>query len=126
MDLDRELESLAQDTPPEFGEGAAENVITKVADHKDLLSEYVDDYKPASTVAELEAQVHQARAVGADSVEVTPDMFRFYCGPDDGKNANWSSKYFHYKSVKAYLVGKVAEANREARLTIEQKIFGGG
>lgn len=124
--LDRELERLANETPPEFSEGSSENVLKVLKDDKECLSDFVEDYKPAATVAELESQMHQAMSVGADSVEVTPQIFQLYCGPDTGKNPNWSAKFFHYKNVKAYLQGKTAEVKKANSLSIEQKVFGGG
>lgn len=124
MALDRELDRLARETPPIVDEGANENRLTKTIENCDLLSEYVEDYKPAATIQELEAQMHQAEMVGADSIEVTPKIFAHYCGPDTGKNANWKSKYFHFKGVKAYLAGNYAAAKKESTMTMEQKLFG--
>lgn len=125
MALDREIERMARETPPEFSEGSSENVLTPVRDDRELLSEYVEGIKPASTIQEMEAQVHQAKLLGADSIEVTKEMYQFYCGPNTGSNPSWDAKYFHFKNVKAYLAGSVEEAKKVASLTMEQKIFGG-
>ena len=122
--LDRELDLLAKEQPPEFSDGVNENVLKKLPDNKDLLREYMDNYVPANSIFELEQQMFQAQELGADSVEVTPQLFRHFCGQDTGKNPNYEVGYFHYKSIKAYLAGKHEVASKRDGLTMEEKLFG--
>lgn len=118
--FERELERMALEQPPI--EAGPAITFKKEIEHRELLSEHVEDYSPASTVNELENQVHMAKELGCDSIEGTPALIKTYCRshyPDD-------VGYFIFKNVKVYIAGFFEQSKSKAKAndSIEQKLFG--
>lgn len=92
---------------------------------RDILRNHVENYKPASSIAELEDQVFQAKNNDIDSVEGTPALVRYFCKREYDYVAN-KVGYFIYHDIRVYIDG-FFEKNKDAdKLTIEAKMHGGG
>jgi hypothetical protein len=93
--FERTLQAMANEEPPEFSEGATLNVLKKEKTSSTHLKEFMEDYAPAENVNQLMEQVHLAKEFGADSIEATPQIIKYYCRkhyPDD-------VGYFHFHDV---------------------------
>lgn len=82
------------------------------------LSAYVKEYKPASTLAELDHHVHEVFAHGADSTEATDAVFTRLLGP--GK----TDPSIYYKDVRVFRVGKREETLASEKGDVESRLFG--
>jgi hypothetical protein len=117
MALDRELERLAKEAPPSF-EDAGENKIVVIKEKRqNPLSDFIDDYKPASSLIELDSQVFDAKSRGAESVDATPEMIRHLVGP------GYAEPFIDYKGMRVYVTGMRAEAKRVEALSMEERVF---
>lgn len=119
--LDRSLEALANEMPPEISEGSSFNLIKKEKTSNEMLAEHVENYHPAQTVNELMEQVHLAKQVGADSIEASPEIIRSYTRksgyPDD-------VGFFFFQDIKVWIPGFFDTHSRKERETMEQRLFG--
>jgi len=112
--LDRELERLAMEQPLPDVEPAPPE-MKKAVDSPELLSSFVDDYRPATTIRELEDQVHLAKVNGADSVECSMALGRYYV--KDGSLETVG--YFMFRDIKVYIEGYYERAQaRDTRRMI--------
>lgn len=116
--IDRELERIARETPPVITEGAGENIVKNVIEKPELLSDLIEGYKPAATVAELENQMFQVKTMGAQATEATEDVIRFYCGKD------YKEPYFMFKGIAVYRSGTFDSTKKAEAIPMEAKIFG--
>ena len=115
--LDRELDRIAKETPPAF-EDKGENKVKVIKEaRKNPLSDFIDDYRPAGTLIELDSQVFDARARGAESIEATPEMIRHLVGP------NYEGSYIDYKGMRVYVAGERDNALANERMSMEERIF---
>lgn len=113
MELDREIDRIANENPPPDIEQGPVMQLKKEKVVRDLLSEHVDDYKPASTVNELLEQVHLAKEMMCDSIEATPQMIKHFCRkhyPDD-------VGYFIYHDIKVYIPGFFEQSQKKDQRT---------
>ena len=96
-----------------------EPIVAAPVNTSELLSEHVDDYKPADSHMTLEQQVFECRARKCDSIEATDAVFKSIYGhvPD--------TAYALYKNIKLYRIGMVEKGQALDRMTVEQKLFGG-
>lgn len=96
--------------------------LKKIRDQGELLSEHPDviDPGPASTINELNDQVHMAKEMGCDSIEATEKIVRYFCKshyPDD-------VGYFIYHNIKVYIAGHFGAASKRDKISVEQRLFG--
>ena len=117
--LDRELERLAQTESPPVSDPDVP-VMKQNSIPYTLLSEFVYDVKPATTLIELEDLVWQAKANKADSVECSEAIFKYFNKNGDPRNVG----YFHYKDIMVYKVGFFEQSKKRSNESIEQRIFG--
>lgn len=119
MELERTLQSMAAPLP-DIDSDPTLGAVRKTIDHKEMLGDVVDDYKPASTMEELREQAHMAIVEGCDSIEITRELAKRVCRDPQLETVG----YFHYHNVKAYIAGQKDEAKKRDSLTIEQRTFG--
>ena len=120
LELERTLQSMTTALPEIDDVDPLIGAVRKVADVKEMLSDVVDDYKPASTMEELRNQAHLAVVEGCDSIEITRELAKKVCRDPQLEAVG----YFHYHNVKAYLVGKQQEVKKRDSLSVEQRTFG--
>lgn len=77
--------------------------LEKEINDSNFLGDHMPDYKPAATLNELEQQVWAAEKMGANSIEATEDVIKYYNRrhyPDD-------TGYFIYKNIKVFIPGRI-------------------
>lgn len=103
--LDRELERMAMDTPPvAIEQGPPDATREKIM--YTLLSEELDDIKPANTLRDLDEQVFLAKNNDCDSIEATDIIIKHFCRKDFPPK----SGFIMYKDIRVFQAGRVAEA----------------
>lgn len=95
--LDLELERLARTEAPPISDNVAVPMVKKAFDDKTMLGEFVENYKPAETLLDLDEQVLMCAEYGADSIQISPQIMRKFAGP------RYTGPYLLYKDVKCYL-----------------------
>lgn len=118
--LERELEKLAQNTEPEISDPDTAPQMVKGPEPYTMLSEFVDDYKPAKTLHELDDQVFQAKQCGADSIEATKEIVWYFTKKKDPNNTG----YFMFKDIRVYIAGIFQQSKKRDLETVEQRTFG--
>lgn len=94
--------------------------VKKIADNPNMLSEVMEDYRPASTEDELRNQVHMAKQEGCDSIEATVPLAKRFCRDPQLEKVG----YFIYHNIKVYLEGFTSQSIARDNQTIEQRLFG--
>lgn len=117
--FDRELDMIARNAEPTVSDIAPPE-LKKSNEQYTLLSEYVDDYKPASTIHELDNQIFDAVSYGADSILATERIVKHFC-----KNA-YPDKvgYFIYKNIKVYIEGFFEQSVKRDKESVDFRNFG--
>lgn len=115
--LDRELDRLAATQTPEFDDLPAANTVTKTKEEREMLESWVDGYKPAASLLDLDEQTLMCQEFGADSIEAIDQIFRKFCG------AEYKDPYFVYKGVKVYRAGNSLNAKSKEGKTVDQINF---
>lgn len=121
IELDRQLERMAKQQPIDDGP-----IVTIIHEKKkrDILRNYTENYKPASSILELDDQVFQAQGHDIDSTEATEAVIKYFCKasfPEVQKVG-----YFIYKNIRVYIEGYF-EQNKDAdKMTMEQRLHSGG
>lgn len=118
--LDRELEMISRNTAPLNISDADIPEVKKTIEPYTLISEFIENYKPAETIHELDEQVFQAKQLECDSIEATPNIIRYFCKKDYPDKVG----YFIYHDIKVYIAGFFEQSILREKQTIEQKIFG--
>lgn len=118
--LDRELEMMSRNSEPVLSDQDTTPPVKKTVEPYTLLSEFVDNYKPAKTIHELDDQVFRAKHYEADSIEATPELVRYFTKKDYPDKVG----YFVYHDIKVYIAGFFEQSVKRERVTIEQKTFG--
>lgn len=67
-----------------------------------FLGDLMKGYEPAKTLNELEQQVFAAKSRGADSIEASEDIIRYYNRAHYPKDVG----YFIYKNIKVFIPGR--------------------
>ena len=116
--LEREIKRLGEEQQFNANVDAGPPDMKPAIENPELLSEHVEDYKPAHSHASLEEQVFHAKAVHADSIEVEDIVFKGIFGHVPAE------PYAVYKGIKLYRIGMVAQGQAADRMTIERKVFG--
>ena len=111
--LDYELERMAKEEPLPDIEPAHPEPKPEKLDYR-LLSDFVENYKPASTINELMFQVDQAKQIGCDSIEGTPALIRHYCRKVYPSDVG----YFIFHDIKVYIPGYFEESVKRDKRTI--------
>lgn len=114
--LEAEIQRMAQEQgpPPEIEPVPASAIVTKEKDTRELLSDHVIDYKPATTITELKDQVYLAKANGCDSVECTLQVGKSIVRDGSLETVG----YFLFHDVKVYIEGLYEKARaRDKRTT---------
>ncbi len=122
LELDRELARMATQEPP-VSDIDNMPVLKRETQRREMLSDYMDNYSPATTVNELLDQVHQAKEAGCDSIEATPAMVKHYCRKDF-KYIQEHTGYFIFDSIKVYIAGEWEKVKDKQNETIQQRLFG--
>lgn len=121
-EIDQMLERQAKRNP--IQDMGSETMLVREPVKRDILRNYVKDYKPASSISELDDQVFQASGNDIDSIEATPALVRYFCKREYDYIVN-KVGYFIYHNIRVYIDG-FFEKNKDAdKLTIEQKMHGG-
>lgn len=68
-----------------------------------FLGDYVEDYKPAKTIVELDNQAFTAQQMGATAIEASEEIVKHYTKP----NYPPERGYFIYKNVKVFIPGRL-------------------
>jgi hypothetical protein len=121
MELDRKLEQMAKRAPVEES-----NIQVVVPEKKtrDVLRNYTENYKPASSIMELDDQCFQAQSHDIDSTEATEAVVKHFCKSSFSEVKKVG--YFIYKNIRVYIDGHF-EQNKDAdKLTMEQRLHSGG
>lgn len=123
--LDQELEQLAAKRPQVSDSGPAPDV-QKARETLDHLAEHMDgEYMPASTMAELQEQVHQAKQFGADSIDGTEALIKQIFRNDFDKIKD-SIGFGIYHDIRVYIHGKFESLRNAGKLSMQQKLFPNG
>lgn len=67
-----------------------------------FLGDLVKDYVEAKSINELESQVFKAKQLGADSIEASEDLIKYYCKGEMPTKQG----YFHFKDIKVFIPGR--------------------
>jgi hypothetical protein len=118
--LDLELERLAAENPPlKVSDHDVTPEVKREITHDELLSEHVENYKPASTINEIMDQVHQAKLFDCDSIYATPEIVKYYTRKDYDHTVK--AGYFMFHDIKVYLEGHFERARtRDTRTTLDK------
>lgn len=117
MDLERHLERLDRENPIPDIDPDLSRPLTVDKAPQDHLREHVENYRPASTINELEEQIHVAKSLHCNSIDATPQLIkRFSHGKDNGMFINVKDLRVNYPDM--YAAGKHAD-----KITQEQKLF---
>lgn len=96
--------------------------VKKVNEPYTLLSEFVENFTPAKSLAELDKHVELCKRVyECDSTYATPAMVQYF----DKKNFPPKVGYIIYKDIKVYMEGFFEQSKVRDKQTIEQRLFGG-
>lgn len=88
---------------------------------RDVLRNHVEEYKPASSLIELQEQVHHAKSLEIDSIEATPQLLK-HIFKRDFDHIRDVTGYAIYHDIRVYIDG-FFEKNKDAdSLTMEQKL----
>lgn len=117
--LDRELEKQHENT--NFSDDAPVVEVKKTKDTVESLRDIVEDYKPATTLAELNEQVHVAKAEGVQAIEATPSLVRHVFRKDYPHIENVTG-YGIYHDVRVYIDGFFAKLKNQDKETIDQRL----
>ncbi len=121
MELERTLNALTSHADPIFdGDDPTVGVVKKTVEKREMLGDSVENYKPATTYAELQEQTALAVAEGCDSIELTVDLAKRVCRDPQLEDVG----YFMYRGIKAYLVGAFERVAARDKISIEQRMFG--
>lgn len=118
--FERELMALEATTVPEVNEGSNYNILKKEKSSPEMLSEVVDDYKPAKSLHELRDQVFYAKQMGCDSIEASPEIIKYFTKPHFPDDVG----YFLYDSIKVWIPGFFQTHQHNDSASIESKLFG--
>lgn len=122
LDFEQTLQRLHEDEPPiPFID--EEPVVQLKADRMrhELLSDQME-VAPATTIRELDDQVHFAKELSCDSIEATSALVKSFCRKDFA--AVEKIGFFLYHDIKVFIEGMHAEASKAQKQTIEQRMFG--
>lgn len=121
-EIDQMLERAARQNP--VSDHGPDMSVVHEKKTRDVLRNYVENYKPASTPQELDDQVFQAGQHEIDSVEATEKLVTHFCRSSiaDVKKAG----YFIFKNVRVYIDGFFEQNKNADSLTMEQKLHSGG
>lgn len=120
LELERSLSSMTGTLPDIDDPEPIGSVVKKEIELREMLSEKVDDYKPATTRQEITDQVYLAKSEGCNSIEATLKAIRSICRDQSLESVG----YFMYHDIKVYIEGFVEKAKARDKQTIEQKLFG--
>lgn len=121
-EIDLILERAAKSNP--IQDLGPEIVLKPEHKTRDILRNHMEDYKPASTLMELEEQVSMAKQNEIDSIEATPALVRhlFKSSFDHIKK---EVGYGLYKDIRVYIEGFFNDHKDADKITMEQKLHGG-
>lgn len=116
LEFDRELQKMAETTPLD----EVPIVEVKAETTKpETLKGYVDNYKPANTITELEDQVFQAKQLNIDAVEGSDALIKHFVRTQFDQIKE-KVGYFLYKDVRVYFAGFLDKNKRNDKRTIDQ------
>ena len=78
--------------------------LTKEVPDTDFLGDMVENYKPASTLNELDQQAFAAAKHGATAIEATEHVIRYYVKDDFEGVSNVG--YFMFNNIRVFIPGK--------------------
>lgn len=122
IELDRMLEMQARTQTIENG---PDRPLKQESVKRDILRNFTEDYKPASTLLELEDQIHQAKMNDIDSIEATPALVR-HLWKKDFEHIKNETGYGIYKDIRVYIDGFFEQNKNADKVTMEQRLFSGG
>jgi hypothetical protein len=117
--LERELERMAENTPPEISEGFSENRISVARDDNEMLAHHVSGVKPAATIAQLRDQVFHAKQTGCNSIEATPELIRYYTKPNYPTD---DAPYFSFDGIKVWRPDMFEKHKQMDGMSVEQRM----
>lgn len=79
--------------------------LTKEHVETNFLGDMTDNYVPAATINDLEAQVFRAKSVGADAIEASEELVRYFTRGAYPEKVG----YFMYKDIKVFIPGRARE-----------------
>ncbi len=120
--FEAEIQSLGKDQPDIQDQGPVVSV-QKTRESLEHLKFHADEeYKPASTLAELDEQVFMAKSHGADSVDGTEALVRAIFRQDFDQIKR-TVGYGIYHDIRVYIAGAFEDNKSADKLTMEQKLF---
>lgn len=99
--FERQLQAMHQEEP--LVESAKPLKLEQEVVDSNFLGDHVDDYMPASSLNELEQQVWAAQKIGADSIEATEDVIKYYNRTKYPSDVG----YFIYKNIRVFIPGRI-------------------
>lgn len=88
--------------------------------HTEMLKEQMI-VEPATSIRELDDQVHAAKELGCDSVEATKALVKSFCRKDF--DVVEKVGFFLYHDIKVFIQGRHEEAVKSMNQTIESRMF---
>lgn len=118
LDLERHLEQLDRESVVPDIDPDLSRPLTLEKVSQDHLREHVDNYRAASTINELEEQIHVAKSLRCDSIDATPQLIkRFSQGKDNGM-------FINVKDIRVNYPDMYSKGKQSDRMTQEQRLFG--
>jgi hypothetical protein len=105
LNLDIALQQLhvAQELPRQ--EDGVPLKLTEEERTTEFLGDVMADYKPASTINDLEGQVHQAKSMRVDSIEASDAIIKYFCRDAFPEKQG----FFIYKDIKVFITGRAKD-----------------
>lgn len=119
--FEAELNALGKDMPNISDSGPVQEV-TRPKEALEHLKFHNEDYAPASTMAELQEQVHEAKSFGCDSIDGTEALVKsiFREGFEKMKA---TVGYGIYHDIRVYIAGSFEQNKGADKMTMEQRLF---
>lgn len=93
---------LSQDIPAQ--DQGVPLKVTREPSEVMFLGYEVDNYKPAASINELEAQVFSAKTRGCNAIEASEDVIRYYTRHDYPTKVG----YFMFKDIRVFIPGRAS------------------
>lgn len=122
QELDLILERAAKSNP--IQDLGPEIILKPEHKKRDVLRNHIENYKPASTLMELEEQVSMAKQNDIDSIEATAALVR-HIFKSSFDHIQKTVGYGIYKDIRVYIDGFFNDHKDADSMTMERKLHGG-
>ena len=122
-DIDQMLENIAKRNP--IQDLGPEQVLVVEKKKRDTLRNHVENYQPATTLTELQEQVHLAQMNEIDSIEASPALVR-HLWKKDFDYIKVNTGYGIYHNIRVYIDGYYEQNKGADSVSMEQRLHGKG